>query len=192
MEGLEAEATLSDAPPEVEGKSTKPEAEAPKRKVRKRPKLGEEQLLTKHGIQYIMARAMRFKKRVRSHKERGQEVNDLRKLLEFYMGWQAQLFPHVTFDDFVYKVEKLATTKRMRGLIENLKREEITRIQCTAAYGDTETALLDDDGNLDENVGVDWVGNLASMQRPISIKHVVALKYINLHVVAIVNTVANQ
>eukprot|EP00958_Prasinococcus_capsulatus_P008417 scaffold823_cov397-Prasinococcus_capsulatus_cf.AAC.13 len=160
MAGVQAEALPSDPSPNGATAELEKETEEQTRKQRKRPKLEEQHLLGKYGLPYLMAKAVGFKKNIKSHKAKGYEAHDLRKFLEVYMGWREQLFVHVNFDDFIYKVEKLTNTRRMRGMIDSLKREEIERVRDKAANGGKDRTHTDN-VDLDEDAeGTGWVGML--------------------------------
>ncbi|PPD99032.1 hypothetical protein GOBAR_DD03944 [Gossypium barbadense] len=101
-----------------------PRPEKPKKvsKSRTRPKLTPELLLSDDGIGYILRHFPRaFRYRGRSH-----EASDLGNLIELYREWHKQLLPYYSFDQFVHKVDKVASSKRVKNCIRDL-RERVAR-----------------------------------------------------------------
>ncbi|KAK8615610.1 hypothetical protein V6N13_017195 [Hibiscus sabdariffa] len=101
-----------------------PRPEKPKKvaKSRTRPKLTPELLLSDDGFGYILRhfpRAFRY----RGH---GHEVSDLGNLIELYREWHKHLIPYYSFDQFVHKVDKVASSKRVKNCIKDL-RERVAR-----------------------------------------------------------------
>ncbi|XP_039040646.1 chromosome segregation in meiosis protein 3-like [Hibiscus syriacus] len=86
-----------------------PRPENPKKvaKSRTRPKLTPELLLSDDGLGYVLRHFPRaFRYRCRGH-----EVRDLRNLIELYREWHKHLIPYYSFDQFVHKVDKVASSK---------------------------------------------------------------------------------
>ncbi|MBA0711383.1 hypothetical protein Golax_010574 [Gossypium laxum] len=101
-----------------------PRPEKPKKvsKSRTRPKLTPELLLSDDGIGYILRHFPRaFRYRGRSH-----EASDLGNLIELYREWHKHLLPYYSFDQFVHKVDKVASSKRVKNCIRDL-RERVAR-----------------------------------------------------------------
>ncbi|MBA0682332.1 hypothetical protein Goari_024059, partial [Gossypium aridum] len=101
-----------------------PRPEKPKKvsKSRTRPKLTPELLLSDDGIGYILRYFPRaFRYRGRSH-----EASDLGNLIELYREWHKHLLPYYSFDQFVHKVDKVASSKRVKNCIRDL-RERVAR-----------------------------------------------------------------
>ncbi|XVF03040.1 hypothetical protein REPUB_Repub04eG0225900 [Reevesia pubescens] len=101
-----------------------PRPEKPKKvpKTRTRPKLTPELLLSDDGIGYILRhfpRAFRY----RGH---GHEVSDLGNLIGLYRDWHKHLIPYYSFDQFVHNVDKVASSKRVKNCIREL-RERVAR-----------------------------------------------------------------
>lgn len=51
----------------------------------------------------------------------GHEVDDLKSLLEAYIHWHSRILPYFSFNQFVEKVEKVGSTKRVRTCVNDLK-----------------------------------------------------------------------
>ncbi|XVE85615.1 hypothetical protein DITRI_Ditri17bG0104400 [Diplodiscus trichospermus] len=101
-----------------------PRPEKPKKvpKSRTRPKLTPELLLSDDGFGYILRhfpRALRYR-------GRGHEVSDLGNLIGLYREWHRHLLPYYSFDQFVNKAEKIASSKRVKNCIRDL-RERVAR-----------------------------------------------------------------
>ncbi|KAK8605285.1 hypothetical protein V6N13_102069 [Hibiscus sabdariffa] len=81
-----------------------------------------ELLLSDDGFGYILRhfpRAFRY----RGH---GHEVSDLGNLIELYREWHKHLIPYYSFEQFVHKVDKVASSKRVKNCIKDL-RERVAR-----------------------------------------------------------------
>ncbi|TYI36349.1 hypothetical protein ES332_A03G135500v1 [Gossypium tomentosum] len=101
-----------------------PRPEKPKKvsKSRTRPKLTPELLLSDDGIGYILRHFPRaFRDRGRSH-----EASDLRNLIGLYREWHKYLLPYYSFAQFVHKVDKVASSKRVKNCVRDL-RERVAR-----------------------------------------------------------------
>ncbi|KAF7824403.1 TIMELESS-interacting protein [Senna tora] len=92
-------------------------AEKPKRVPRTRPKLTPELLLSEDGLGYVL----RYFPRAFKYRGRGNEVRDLGNLLELYSEWHSRLLPYYSFNQFVYKVEQVAATKRVKTCLRELR-----------------------------------------------------------------------
>ncbi|KAE8719821.1 Zinc knuckle family protein, putative isoform 2 [Hibiscus syriacus] len=101
-----------------------PRPEKPKKvaKSRTRPKLTPELLLSDDGLGYVL----RHFPRAFRYRGRGHEVSDLGKLIELYREWHKHLIPYYSFDQFVHKVDKVASSKRVKNCIKDL-RERVAR-----------------------------------------------------------------
>ncbi|XP_039114815.1 TIMELESS-interacting protein [Dioscorea cayenensis subsp. rotundata] len=97
---------------------TKPTKTAP----RTRPKLTPDLLLSENGLGYVLRH---FPRSFKYH-GRGHEVSDLRNLINLYVEWHSRLIPYYSFDQFVLKLEKVGTTRRVKRCISEL-RERIAR-----------------------------------------------------------------
>ncbi|KAJ0960116.1 hypothetical protein J5N97_000103 [Dioscorea zingiberensis] len=93
-----------------------------KKAPRTRPKLTPELLLSEDGLGYVL----RHFPRAFKYHGRGHEVTDLRNLINLYVEWHSRLIPYYSFDQFVLKLEKVGTTRRVRHCISEL-RERIAR-----------------------------------------------------------------
>ncbi|XP_059432698.1 uncharacterized protein LOC132165985 [Corylus avellana] len=94
-------------------------AEKPKKAARSRsvPKLTPDLLLSDDGLGYVLRHFPRsFKCRGRGH-----EVSDLGNLIGLYGEWHSRLLPYYSFDQFVHKVEQVATTRRVKMCIRELR-----------------------------------------------------------------------
>lgn len=102
------------------GTASKPLAkssEKPKKAPRTRPNLTPELLLSDNGLGYVLRHfpgAFKFR-------GRGHEVSDLGNLIGLYSEWHSHLLPYYSFDQFVHKVEKVGTTKRVKMCIRELR-----------------------------------------------------------------------
>ncbi|XP_059595516.1 uncharacterized protein LOC100240999 isoform X4 [Vitis vinifera] len=102
------------------GTASKPLAkssEKPKKAPRTRPNLTPELLLSDNGLGYVLRHfpgAFKFR-------GRGHEVSDLGNLIGLYSEWHSHLLPYYSFDQFVHKVEKVGTTKRVKICIRELR-----------------------------------------------------------------------
>ncbi|OAY39115.1 TIMELESS-interacting protein isoform X2 [Manihot esculenta] len=97
--------------------NSKPVAEKPKKAPRSRPKLTPEVLLGNDGLGYVLRHFPRnFKYRGRGH-----EVSDLGNLIRLYSEWHSRLLPYYSFDEFVHKVEQVASTRRVKMCLGDLR-----------------------------------------------------------------------
>ncbi|EEF43736.1 TIMELESS-interacting protein [Ricinus communis] len=97
--------------------NSKPVAEKPKKVPRSRPKLTPDILLGDDGLGYVLRHFPRnFKYRGRGH-----EVSDLGNLIRLYSEWHSRLLPYYSYDEFVHKVEQVASTKRVRVCLRDLR-----------------------------------------------------------------------
>ncbi|XP_039033679.1 TIMELESS-interacting protein-like isoform X2 [Hibiscus syriacus] len=101
-----------------------PRPEKPKKvaKSRTRPKLTPELLLSDDGLGYLL----RHFPRAFRYRGRGHEVSDLGNLIELFREWHKHLIPYYSFDQFVHKVDKVASSKRVKNCIKDL-RERVAR-----------------------------------------------------------------
>ncbi|XVF85626.1 hypothetical protein PTKIN_Ptkin17bG0131400 [Pterospermum kingtungense] len=99
-----------------------PRPEKPKKVPRTRPKLTPELLLSDDGLGYIL----RHFPRAFRYRGRGHEVSDLGNLIGLYREWHKHLLPYYSFDQFVHKVDKVASSKRVKNCIRDL-RERVAR-----------------------------------------------------------------
>ncbi|KAK8655744.1 hypothetical protein V6N13_108311 [Hibiscus sabdariffa] len=100
----------------------KPEKSKKVPKSRTRPKLTPELLLSDDGIGYILRH---FPQAFR-YRGRGHEVSDLGNVIGLYREWHKHLIPYYSFDQFVHNVEKVASSKRVKNCIKDL-RERVAR-----------------------------------------------------------------
>ena len=77
---------------------------------RRMPKLTPDLLLGANGLGYVLEKIPRQV----TIKGRGHEVEDLKSLLEAYVRWHQTLLPYYSYSQFVEKVEKVGSTKRVR------------------------------------------------------------------------------
>lgn len=103
---------------------TIPSAEAPKVKKppRTRPKLTPDLLLSNNGLGYVLEQIPRML----HFRGPGHEVSDLGNLIEAFIQWHSRLLPSVSFQNFVDRVEKVGSTKRVRTCLREL-RERVAR-----------------------------------------------------------------
>ncbi|MED6195658.1 hypothetical protein PIB30_039994 [Stylosanthes scabra] len=92
-------------------------AEKPKKAPRTKPKLTPELFLSDDGLGYVL----RYFPRDFKYRGRGHEVQDLGNLLRMYSEWHSRLIPYYSFDQFVHKVEKVATTRRVKMCLRDLR-----------------------------------------------------------------------
>lgn len=74
------------------------------------PRLTPDLLLGADGLGYVLEKMPRQV----TIKGRGHEVDDLKSLLEAYVRWHQTLLPYYSYSQFVEKVEKVGSTKRVR------------------------------------------------------------------------------
>ncbi|XP_024363505.1 uncharacterized protein [Physcomitrium patens] len=84
---------------------------------RRMPKLTPDLLLGDDGLGYVLEKIPR-QVNIRG---RGHEVEDLKSLLEAYVRWHQNLLPYYSFSQFVEKVEKVGSTKRVRLCVRELR-----------------------------------------------------------------------
>jgi TIMELESS-interacting protein len=77
---------------------------------RRMPKLTPDLLLGPDGLGYVLEKIPR-QVTIKGH---GHEVEDLKSLLEAYVRWHQTLLPYYSYSQFVEKVEKVGSTKRVR------------------------------------------------------------------------------
>uniref|UniRef100_A0A7N0UKH4 CCHC-type domain-containing protein n=1 Tax=Kalanchoe fedtschenkoi TaxID=63787 RepID=A0A7N0UKH4_KALFE len=99
------------------GKGLEKPADKPKKAPRTRPKLTPEILLSNDGLGYVL----RHFPRAFKYRGRGHEVSDLGNLIGMYEQWHSHLLPYYSFDQFVQKVEQVATSKRVKMAIRDLR-----------------------------------------------------------------------
>ncbi|XP_042058452.1 TIMELESS-interacting protein-like [Salvia splendens] len=92
----------------------KPKQKAP-RKVR--PKLTPDLLLSDAGIGHIL----RYFPPALKCRGRGHEVDDLRHLLRMYADWHSRLLPYYNFEQFLDKVERVGSSKRVKVCLRDLR-----------------------------------------------------------------------
>ncbi|KAF8320136.1 Swi3-domain-containing protein [Clavulina sp. PMI_390] len=79
------------------------------KKPRKKPvKLDEDRLLGKTGFPALIEQHKKFKP-----SGKGNEIKDLKRLLQMYQFWAVKMYPRSDFRETATKVEKLCHTKRM-------------------------------------------------------------------------------
>ncbi|KAG0585098.1 hypothetical protein M758_3G258400 [Ceratodon purpureus] len=84
---------------------------------RRMPKLTPDLLLGADGLGYVLEKIPRQV----TIKGRGHEVEDLKSLLEAYVRWHQTLLPYYSYSQFVEKVEKVGSTKRVRMCVRDLR-----------------------------------------------------------------------
>ncbi|XP_042064776.1 TIMELESS-interacting protein-like [Salvia splendens] len=87
----------------------------PPRKVR--PKLTPDLLLSDAGIGHIL----RYFPPALKCRGRGHEVDDLRHLLRMYADWHSRLLPYYNFEQFLDKVERVGSSKRVKVCLRDLR-----------------------------------------------------------------------
>lgn len=94
---------------------------------RRMPKLTPDLLLGADGLGYVLEKVPRQV----TIKGRGHEVEDLKSLLEAYLRWHQNLLPYYSYSQFVEKVEKLGSSKRVR--VRHLRQHFISHPNIYAA-----------------------------------------------------------
>ncbi|CAN1145018.1 TIMELESS-interacting protein [Linum perenne] len=94
-----------------------PLAPKPKKVPRTRPKLTPELLLSDDGFGFIL----RYFPKNFKFRGRGREVSDLGHLLGLYSEWHGRLLPYYSFDQFIQRVERVASTRRVKMCISTLR-----------------------------------------------------------------------
>ncbi|XP_030506815.2 uncharacterized protein LOC115721863 isoform X1 [Cannabis sativa] len=84
---------------------------------RTRPKLTPQLFLSDDGLGYVLRHFPRSFK----YRGRGHEVGDLGSLIGMYSDWHSRLIPYFPFDQFVNKVEQVATTKHVKTCLRELR-----------------------------------------------------------------------
>eukprot|EP00249_Psilotum_nudum_P014539 c24872_g1_i1 orf=220-1119(+) len=113
---------------------------------RKRPKLTPDLLLSNDGLGYVLEKLPQMV-RIQG---RGHEVEDLGSILEAYMHWHNRILPYFSFDQFVERVEKVGSMKRVRMCIHELRAKVAAGEKPKAAIGDTAKSNTLDKGDIDD------------------------------------------
>ncbi|KAL6295361.1 hypothetical protein ACE6H2_003503 [Prunus campanulata] len=82
-----------------------------------RPKLTPQLLLSDDGLGYVL----RHFPRAFKYRGRGNEVRDLGNLIGLYTEWHSRLLPYYAFDQFVHKVEEVASTRQVKMSLRELR-----------------------------------------------------------------------
>ncbi|RKP20586.1 Swi3-domain-containing protein [Rozella allomycis CSF55] len=86
-------------------------------KIRKlKSRLTEDRLAGKDGFPALVDFMSKFKT------NKGNEIDDFNRLMQFYKIWAKKLYSDKPFDDVVYAVEKLCHKKRMRVYLSNVRK----------------------------------------------------------------------
>lgn len=93
-------------------------AQAQKEK-RKRPKLTMEMIKQSNGLPEVYHNFPDIFRA--SFGGKGHEASDLRRLLEMYKRWQDRIFPHGSFDNFIYQLEKIGATNMMKKEMSDMR-----------------------------------------------------------------------
>ena len=111
---------------------------APRRRIKPRPKLDSNRLLSANGFKYLCrnVKTLRFK-------GKGHEVSDLRQILQFYGDWAHQLYPKLPLRDFCLQTETVCAQKRMRIHISRWRNKPDDLVYISEELVDT--SLADDD-----------------------------------------------
>ncbi|XP_010463708.1 PREDICTED: TIMELESS-interacting protein-like [Camelina sativa] len=113
-----------------------------------RPKLTPELLLSEDGLGYVL----RYFPKSFKYRGRGKEVSDLGNMIRLYSEWHSHLLPYYSFDQFVHKVQQVASTKRVKNCINELRERVASGVDPNKLYEKQEenTGPYDDDqGNVD-------------------------------------------
>ncbi|CAF1794838.1 unnamed protein product [Brassica oleracea] len=113
-----------------------------------RPKLTPETLLSEDGLGYVLRHFPRSFK----YRGRGKEVvSDLGNLIRMYSEWHSHLLPYYSFDQFVHKVQQVASTKRVKICINELRERVASGVDPNKLYDKQEenAAHSDDQGDVD-------------------------------------------
>ncbi|CAH8309834.1 unnamed protein product [Eruca vesicaria subsp. sativa] len=112
-----------------------------------RPKLTPEMLLSEDGLGYVLRHFPRSFK----YRGRGKEVSDLGNLIRMYSEWHSHLLPYYSFDQFVHKVQQVASTKRVKICINELRERVASGVDPNKLYEKQEENALhsDDQGDVD-------------------------------------------
>ncbi|XP_047968905.1 TIMELESS-interacting protein [Salvia hispanica] len=92
----------------------KPKQKAPRKS---RPKLTPDLLLSDAGVGHIL----RYFPPALKCRGRGHEVDDLRHLLRMYADWHSRLLPYYNFEQFLDKVERVGSSKRVKVCLRDLR-----------------------------------------------------------------------
>ncbi|XP_050210610.1 uncharacterized protein LOC126660932 [Mercurialis annua] len=136
---------------------SKPVAEKPKKVPRTRPKLTPEILLGDDGLGYVLRHFPRnFKFRGRGH-----EVSDLGNLIRLYSEWHSHLLPYYSYDEFVHKVEQVASTKRVKICLRDL-RERVASGGDPTKLHELPTEFAEPSSEQDHSIPAEAVGGPSS------------------------------
>ncbi|KAG7575750.1 Zinc finger CCHC-type [Arabidopsis thaliana x Arabidopsis arenosa] len=123
-----------------------------------RPKLTPELLLSEDGLGYIL----RYFPKSFKYRGRGKEVSDLGNLIRLYSEWHSHLLPYYSFDHFVHKVQQVASTKRVKNCINELRERVASGVdpnklyekpeENTGPYDDLDNLDMDQSGHDEENI----------------------------------------
>ncbi|KAL1211430.1 hypothetical protein V5N11_023448 [Cardamine amara subsp. amara] len=128
------------------GTSLAPVPKVTKARVQ-RPKLSPSMLLSEDGLGYVL----RYFPKSFKYRGRGKEVSDLGNLIRLYSEWHSHLLPYYSFDQFVHKVQQVASTKRVKICINELRERVACGVDPNKLYEKEEENTLpsDDQGNQD-------------------------------------------
>jgi len=116
---------------------------AKKRVMRPQPKLDATRLKSDRGL-YILPKLFTDVE----FKGRGQEAHDLKLLMSRLEHWAHRLFPKLSFDDFIERLERLGSKKEIQTFVKRI------RLDLAVLDSDIVPQLDEDDGvNLPDNEG---------------------------------------
>lgn len=95
----------------------------PKR-ARRHPPLNDALLQGKSGVLDIYKRAPSVLQKLRSHKRKGCELQDLEAIIGFYQGWHKRCYPHVPYNAFVERVATLGSKRKMHNFLQTIRFDE--------------------------------------------------------------------
>ncbi|CAD5118795.1 DgyrCDS7475 [Dimorphilus gyrociliatus] len=100
---------------EGQSKDEKKESKA-KRVINPQPKLDGQRLGTSRGLSALpdLAKSMNFR-------GKGNEINDIRYLMMQMEHWAHRLFPKLTFEDFINRMEKLGGKSEIKSCIRRIR-----------------------------------------------------------------------
>ncbi|CAA0381136.1 unnamed protein product [Arabidopsis thaliana] len=137
------------------GTSIAPAPKVTKTRVQ-RPKLTPELLLSEDGLGYVL----RYFPKSFKYRGRGKEaslfftrrfVSDLGNLIRLYSEWHTHLLPYYSFDHFVHKVQQVASTKRVKNCINELRERVASGVDPNKLYEkQEENTVPSDDQDMDQ------------------------------------------
>eukprot|EP01114_Cavostelium_apophysatum_P020565 TRINITY_DN6932_c0_g1_i1.p1 TRINITY_DN6932_c0_g1~~TRINITY_DN6932_c0_g1_i1.p1 ORF type:complete len:245 (-),score=57.00 TRINITY_DN6932_c0_g1_i1:50-784(-) len=85
------------------------------KKRRKKIKVAPYPLLEKQGFPLLMEEMEKIFKAVEGDVIEGNEIYNLRIIVDQYQNWSSRLYPTIPFDEFIHQTERLCSTKKFRN-----------------------------------------------------------------------------